>query len=57
MRGGDFLDVLGHLDLGDNLTLFVLNGNQLIDTAEDRLGLGGDQALTDAEGVDPVRPD
>ena len=52
MRGGDLFDVLRHLDLGDDLAVFVLNRDQLVHAAEDRLGLGGDEALADAKGVD-----
>ena len=52
MRGGDLFNVLRHLDLGDDLAVFVLDRDQLVHAAEDRLGLGGDEALTDAEGVD-----
>ena len=52
VRRGDLLDVLGNLDLRDDLAVFVLNGSQLIYAAEYRLGLGGDEPLADAERVD-----
>lgn len=51
VRCGDLLDVLGNLDLRDDLAVFVLNGSQLVYAAEYRLGLGGDESLADAERV------
>ena len=47
----DLLRVLADLDLGDNPPVVVLDGHQLVHAAEDRAGLGGDQPLAHAEGV------
>ena len=52
MRRRDLADVLADLDLGDDIAVLVLHRDELIDAAEDRLALGGDEALADAEGVD-----
>ena len=48
---GDFFGVLGDLDLGDKDAVFP-NGCKFIDGAENRIALGGNEALADAEGVD-----
>ncbi len=51
VRRGDLLDILGDLDLRNDLAVFVLNGSKLVNAAEYRLGLGGDEPLADAERV------
>ena len=52
MRRCDLPNVLTDLDLGNDLTVVILHGDKLIDAAEDRLALGGDHPLADAESVD-----
>ena len=52
-RVGDLLGVLGEFDLRDEFTgLFIQDGSQLVDTAEGRAILGGDQVSANAPGVD-----
>ena len=48
---GDLFHALADLDLGDVAVPF-LHGGQLIDPAEHRVALGGDEVLADAEAVD-----
>ena len=48
----DLADVLADLDLGGHVAVLVLHRNELVDAAKDRLALGGDQTLADAERVD-----
>ena len=52
MRCRDLADVLADLDLGDDIAVLVLHCDELIDATEDRLALGGNETLADAEGVD-----
>ena len=52
VRCRDLADVLADLDLGDDIAVLVLHRDELIDAAEDRLALGGNETLADAEGVD-----
>ena len=52
MRCRDLADILADLDLGDDIAVLVLHCDELIDAAEDRLALGGNETLADAEGVD-----
>ena len=49
---GDLGGIFADFDFGDDAALPVLHGGELVDPAEHRLGLGGDEALPDAEGVD-----
>ena len=52
-RVGDLFGVLGEFDLRDEFTgLFIQDGSQLIDTAEGRAILAGDQVRANAPGVD-----
>lgn len=52
-RVGDFLRVLGQLDLGNELTAgFVVDGRQFVHAAEGGAVLGGDQVGADAPGID-----
>ena len=50
-RVGDLFDVFGDLDFRDEFAV-LFDGHQLVDAAEYRLGLGCDETLADAEGVD-----
>ena len=50
---GDLGHVLADFDLGDDGAVFVLDGGELVDAAEDGLALGGDEPLAHAKGVDP----
>ena len=52
VRVCDLADVLADLDLGDDIAVLVLHCDELIDAAEDRLALGGNETLTDAEGAE-----
>ena len=47
---GNLLGVLADLDLGDDLAGIVLHSRQLINAAEHRLALGGNQPLAHAKG-------
>ena len=51
MRRRDLSDVFADLDLGDDVSVFVLHSSQFVHATENRLGLGGDQALTNAEHI------
>ncbi len=48
----DFLAVLGELDLGDEIPLFIPDGRQLVHAAEGGIVLGGDQVGAHAPGGD-----
>ena len=50
---GDLGRILADLDLGNDVARAVLYSGQLVDPAEHRLALGGDEPLAHAEGVDP----
>ena len=49
--GGDLGGVLADFDFGDDVPLVVLDGHQLVYSAEHRLAAGGNQPLAHAEGV------
>ena len=51
VRCRDLADVLADLDLGDDVSVLILHRDELVDAAEDRLALGGDETLANAEGV------
>src|SRR5699024_8017192 len=51
MRIGDLLQTFANLDLWNKFAV-LLDRYQLVYTAKDRIGLAGNQALTDAEAVD-----
>ena len=56
MRIRDLADVLGDLDLRLNRPVRALDSHELVDAAEDRLALGRDEALADAERCRSARP-
>ena len=49
---GDLLGILGQLDLGLEGAVLVLYGCKLVDAAEARIVLGGNQVRADSEGID-----
>ena len=51
MRCCDLFGILADLDLGNNLSLIVFNGTELVNSAENGGALGGDKSFAYAECV------
>ena len=55
-RVRDLFRIFGKLDLGDEFSLFILDGRQLVHAAEGRAVPGGDQVGSHAPGGDGCPP-